>query len=339
MDYYRTQIAFAMALLQVSQVGSTTVSMYRDSIFSLQSADDCYSLLRQIANRFPKIKAHMPSETVFSKYIDSAMACLAEQERNGVHCVSYKSPDYPVGFHDLKKPPVFFFYKGNRDALHRKSIAVVGSRQIESANNILARVGGKASEYIAKQGWVVVSGLAIGSDTVGHRGCLNADGVTIATMATPLNQVYPRQNKGLCADILANNGCIISEYPIKSVSKSPTDCNYSFHSYSGMDNLLKYHLVERDRLQSGLARGVFVIATGEIGGTWHAINEARKLGKPIGILDPFEQFPNCISSSLQDGMHKVVRVASAMAIHNSKDLQKFLNLCESHGDYESVSLF
>lgn len=84
-------------------------------------------------------------------------------------------------------------------------------------------------------------------------------------MPTPLNQVYPKENADLAKRIIRENGCLLSEYPVGS-------------------KMQPHNLVDRDRLQCGLARGVLargviVVEAGLKGGTYHAVNGARKLKK------------------------------------------------------------
>lgn len=174
----------------------------------------------------------------------------------------FDTKNYPIRLFRLSDYPPILYAKGNIKCLKKDGIAVIGTRE---PSDVGKSWGTRLAELFAEQGYTVISGLALGSDSCGHQGCLNANGITIAVMPCSLEKVYPAQNKKLMANILEHNGCAISEYPVGSFTS-------------------KASFVERDRLQSGLAIGVAVIETGIKGGSWHAINTAKRIGIPVGFL-------------------------------------------------------
>lgn len=107
-------------------------------------------------------------------------------------------------------PPVLFS-QGSIQAFNQdKTVAIIGSRQVTEYGRIL---GQHLAERLASDGYAVVSGLSIGSDTAGHEGALNAGGVTVALLPTPLGSpVYPSQNRELAERILSRGGALMSEY-------------------------------------------------------------------------------------------------------------------------------
>jgi len=107
-----------------------------------------------------------------------------------------------------------------------------------------------------KKGFTIVSGLAKGVDTGAHEGALKSNGFTIAVLAHGLQTIYPAENRNLASRILNQNGTLISEYPWYT-------------------SLLPRYLVERDRIQSGMSRGVMVIETGVKGGTMHTVKNCK----------------------------------------------------------------
>lgn len=114
--------------------------------------------------------------------------------------------------------------------------------------------------------WAIVSGLAIGIDTVSHQAALRHGGQTIAVMAGGLDSVYPKQNAKLADEILEKEGALVSEQPF-GVPPSPRN------------------LVQRDRLQSGLSIATFVMQTDIKGGSMHTvrftIQQDRLLFAPV----------------------------------------------------------
>lgn len=156
--------------------------------------------------------------------------------------------------------PERIYAMGNLDLLKReRMVAIIGSRK--------ATRTGKNKAYdlgvsYAKKGYVVVSGLALGCDASAHRGCMAADGGTIAIVATGLNLVHPRENIPLQEEILQKGGLILSEQPL-GVKANPT------------------RLVARNRLQAALSEEIVVAECPEHSGTMHTVRFAQKYGKKV----------------------------------------------------------
>ncbi len=197
----------------------------------------------------------------------SATRIISKSAEHGVGVFTYFDDCYP----DILKqctdetgkldPPILLYYRGNIDALKLPGIAVIGTRE-PTDNGIKA--GLYFSEQFATKGYNIVSGLAIGCDTTGHKGALQAGGITTAFLANGLDwdSIYPKENLELAREIVDNNGLLLSEYPIGQ------SCG-------------TYGLVARDRLQAGLSLATIVIQTGIKGGTMHAVNATIASKKPL----------------------------------------------------------
>ena len=118
--------------------------------------------------------------------------------------------------------------------------------------------------FYAKEGFVIVSGLANGCDTAGHIGCLKANGKTVATLPCGLDKCYPNDNNDLADEIVKNGGCLISEYKIGT---NPSSENF----------------IERDRLQAALSLGVLVVECAVECGTMHTVGFAESYNKKIAV--------------------------------------------------------
>ena len=156
--------------------------------------------------------------------------------------------------------PERIYAMGNLDLLKREHmVAIIGSRKATRTGNNKAYDLGVS---YAKKGYVVVSGLALGCDASAHRGCMAADGGTIAIVATGLNLVHPRENIPLQEEILRKGGLILSEQPL-GVKANPT------------------RLVSRNRLQAALSEEVIVAECPKHSGTMHTVRFAQKYGKKV----------------------------------------------------------
>lgn len=156
--------------------------------------------------------------------------------------------------------PERIYAMGNLDLLKREHmVAIIGSRKATRTGNSKAYDLGIS---YAKKRYVVVSGLALGCDASAHRGCMAADGGTIAIVATGLNLVHPRENIPLQEEILRKGGLILSEQPL-GVKANPT------------------RLVSRNRLQAALSEEVIVAECPKHSGTMHTVRFAQKYGKKV----------------------------------------------------------
>ena len=114
------------------------------------------------------------------------------------------------------KPKTLYFYgkipenvSKNGTKMRPKTVAIVGSRHNTRYGEEIAY---KLAYELAKKDVIIVSGLAYGIDSIGHRGCLDAGGKTIAVLGTPIDQIYPKTHLSLAKEIIEKNGAIISKY-------------------------------------------------------------------------------------------------------------------------------
>ena len=156
--------------------------------------------------------------------------------------------------------PETIYALGNISLLKSEdNVAIIGSRKASRQGNGAAYTLGAK---FAKEGKVIVSGLALGCDAAAHRGCLSVDGKTIAIVATGLNLTHPRENVPLQEEILRKGGLIISEQP-HGTKANPT------------------RLVARNRLQAALSQMVIVAECPEHSGTMHTVRFAQNYWKQV----------------------------------------------------------
>ncbi len=205
---------------------------------------------------------------------------------------------FPQSLRQIPDPPNWLFLEGSVECLTDPAkVAVIGTvHPCEVARKIARRIGRRAAE----SGFIVVSGLARGCDTEAHRGCLEAGGRTIAVMAGGLDSVYPEENRDLLCEIIRKGGAAVSEYP----PGTPPDV---------------HRFIERDRLQSGMSRGVVLIQSGEKGGSMHTIRFAERQGRRIGVVLNDAMDPARIS-----GNRLLLGRGVASTLSDSETLRSFL---------------
>ena len=109
----------------------------------------------------------------------------------------------------LKKPPKTIWVEGDISLLEKPALAIVGSRKNTPYGRKIAKL---FATQIAKQGIVIVSGLALGIDTIAHTYSKSSVGKTVAVVGSGLNKIYPEENIELAKEIIDGGGCLISEY-------------------------------------------------------------------------------------------------------------------------------
>lgn len=229
---------------------------------SVPHVDELLAL--QLQGTIPK---QMPGDVQTNRYLreiaqksrrelDKARYILERQAKAGVVTIPYYADEYPRHFCGLgNDAPPLIHVLGNRELLNREdNVTIIGSR---AADRDGLAAASRMAEQIGGAGHVVISGLAEGCDTAAHRGCLDAGGQTVAIVASGLDIVYPKSNKALQDEILANGGIILSEHPF-GVKANPT------------------RLVARCRMQVVLTQSVIVAQCPVVSGTMYAVHFAQE---------------------------------------------------------------
>lgn len=199
-----------------------------------------------------------------------AKRIIEASEKAGIGYIGYWDEEFPESLRQTINeegkvdPPLILWYRGDLTITQMPGFAVVGTREATPE-------GMAGGEYLvpkfAERGFNIISGLATGCDTTGHRGALKVGGKTTAILANGLdhNSIYLSENQDLAEEIVEKGGLLLSEYWIGSVVN-------------------RYNLVSRDRLQAGLALATLVVQTGERGGTMHAATTTLKAKKPLFVV-------------------------------------------------------
>lgn len=214
---------------------------------------------------------------------------------------------FPVLLNEIYNPPSLLYYKGDLSSLQRPCVAIVGTRKATEAGLRIAR---RFAGELARAGVTVVSGLALGIDTAAHEGALEVGGKTVAVLGNGIDWVYPRQNTGLAEKIISVGGAVMSEYPAKEPSY-PTN------------------FLARNRIVSGLSRGVVVIEAPEKSGSLVTANFALEQNREVFVV------PGPIDHENYQGSHDLLR-AGARLITKSQDILEDLGSLETIAAQQSL---
>lgn len=191
--------------------------------------------------------------------------------------VTYYDDDYPELLKEIYDPPSVLYYKGDI-AINNYTLAVVGSRY---ATYYGLKVAENLSYELAERGIIIVSGMARGIDSISQRSALRAGQKTIAVLGCGIDIVYPKENKKLYDDII-EKGAVISEYP---PGTKPIPQNFP----------------RRNRIISGLSRGVVVVEAGRKSGSLITADCALEQGRDVYAV------PGNILSSLSIGCNNLIK--------------------------------
>ncbi|WP_088623058.1 DNA-processing protein DprA [Oceanicola sp. 22II-s10i] len=185
-----------------------------------------------------------------------AQAELRAAAQAGTRMICIGSPDYPDDLLTIPDPPPILWAHGDQTVLDRPRIAIVGARNASSLGTRMARA---LAEDLGAAGYVVVSGLARGIDAAAHHAALGTG--TIGVMAGGVDMLYPAENAGLATDMAAT-GLRLSEQPM------------------GLQPVAR-HFPLRNRLISGLARGVVVVEAAARSGSLITARTALDQGREV----------------------------------------------------------
>lgn len=199
--------------------------------------------------------------------------------KKGVRLVTWADDGYPELLKQIADPPLVLYVAGSLDALDRPSVAIVGTRHPTVYGRETAR---RFGYQLAAAGYTVVSGLALGIDTEAHTGAVQAQGRTVAVLGGALDCLFPKENQQLARDIALKGGAVVSEYPF---GRQPDRQTFPM----------------RNRIVSGLSKGVLVVEAPPSSGTHITVDQALDQNRTVMAV------PGRIDSPASQGCHSLLR--------------------------------
>ncbi|MBN2096260.1 DNA-processing protein DprA [Candidatus Peregrinibacteria bacterium] len=204
-----------------------------------------------------------------------------------VRILCVDDPDYPKCLRSISSPPVFLFVRGKLPSFH-KSLGVVGTRDITDYGRLTTE---KFVSDLTANGFVIVSGLALGVDACAHETTLKNKGVTVAVLGSGIDRVYPAANRYLAEKILEKGGAVLSEYPLGTPA-------------------MQHHFPMRNRIISGLSRGVLIVEGGVKSGALITARYALEQGREVFAI------PNNITKTGLSGTNHLIRRSEAKLVES-----------------------
>ncbi|MFN8483069.1 MAG: DNA-processing protein DprA [Anaerolineae bacterium] len=221
---------------------------------------------------------------------------LEKVERAGITLLTLDSPDYPRLLRQITGAPPLLYVKGALTTEDEFAVAVVGTRGSTPYGRAVTE---RLSAELAQHNVTIVSGLAVGIDTVAHHAALQAGGRTVAVLGCGLDIAYPASNKAL-AERIAGQGALISEHPLGTRPDA-------------------HHFPARNRIVSGLALGVLVTEAGESSGALITARMAAEQGRDVFAV------PGRITEARSAGANALIQ-NGAKLVTSVRDIVEELNL-------------
>lgn len=228
-------------------------------------------------------------------------------EKENIHLLLDDEEKYPLPLKESPLPPLGLYYKGTLPNWEN-ALAIIGTRKATEEGKTLARTFAKELSSTCP----IVSGLALGIDAMAHQGALDGEGVTVAVFANGLDQIYPSSHTHLAEKIIRQNGALISEYPLGSPP-------------------LPYRFLERNRIVSGVSRGVLIIEAPTRSGTIATARFALEGNRDVFVIPGPVHHPNFT------GSHELIKKGASL-VTTAEDIRFAFNLENEEKEQTPLSL-
>lgn len=251
------------------------------------------------------------SATDFFNFVAQADAYADALEKKGIGWVTFLDDEYPELLRETDSRPAVLFTKGNASLLGTFSIAIVGTRR---PTRYGAKLADEFAREFARAGITVVSGFAKGIDSCAHRACVDAGAPTVAVFGCGVDVCYPAENKALYAAVLEHNGLFVSEY---APGTHP----------------MPFRFPERNRIISGLCRGVLLPEATEKSGSLITANTAVEQGRDLFVV------PGNVYSPESRGTNGLLRTMPHALTLSPEDVLAYYRMLPSEGRGEEPVQF
>jgi DNA processing protein len=222
-------------------------------------------------------------------------------ELANIQLIEFTSPDYPKLLKEIHNPPYIIYTRGELALNNIPAISIVGSRKYSAYGEQLAN---SFARDLARAGFAIISGLALGIDAISHRGALEVKGKTIAVLGSGIDDksIYPRTNFQLAQEIIASDGLILSDY---TPGTSATTMTFP----------------ARNRIIAGMSLGTLIVEAGEKSGTLITAKMALESNREVFSI------PGSIFSPTSIGTNNLIK-AGAKIVTCVQDIFEEFNLSQ-----------
>jgi DNA processing protein len=291
-----------VALTQLEGVGSRTAKVLLAYLGSENKLfEDSFNLRTEIPG-FAKERFRNLNK---QKALNNAKPIVDFVEKNNIDTTFFTSKNYPKRLKECSDGPMLLYHRGNFDFNHRKTIAIVGTRNMTSYGKQLIN---ELIAAIAPYNVQVISGLAYGVDGYTHQQCLNHGVPTIGVLGHGLDRIYPNQHLQLAKKMVETKGCgLITEFPHNT---KPDRENFP----------------QRNRIVAGMTDATIVIESGVKGGSLITALLANDYARDVFA------FPGNVDRPFSKGCNDLISDSKAHLISCGKDLIRLMEWAKDDRD-------
>lgn len=280
-------------------IGNSNIEKIIDYFYDLK--EFWQSDNKQVLN-MNSLKEEVKEKIIYNRSLDNIERLFNDIEKQNIDIITIYDENYPNELKPLYDNPKVLYTKGKID-YDNISIAIVGSRKATSYGNWACE---KFTKELVALGITIVSGLASGIDTIAHRTTLDYGGKTIGVLGNGIDTIYPKRNHSLYKE-MEESGGIITEFPLGTPP-------------------LSYNFPQRNRIISGLSRGIIVIEAQEKSGSLITAHHGLDQGKDVFAL------PGNINSIFSGGTNKLIK-------DGAKPLLEINDIIEEIHELQEMILF
>lgn len=231
-------------------------------------------------------------------WLEQAEKELEFMQKEGVYCCTWESHLYPRLLQYCPDAPLILYYKGNISDPQTKNLAVVGTRK--ASERCKSRVE-SIIKRIAEMNYqpVIISGLAYGIDITAHQAALRHQLKTVAVLGHGLNLIYPAAHKSIAEKILAQEGCLISEFPSQT-------------------KILPINFLQRNRIVAGMSEATLIAESAARGGAMATARQAFSYDRTVMAI------PGRPEDRLSSGCNQLIKENIASLTEEAEDVLQLL---------------
>lgn len=288
-----SDLQYLLALNSLSEVGPVTT---RRLLAAFGTPENIFRMSADELGRVEKVSAKKAREIAGFRNWAAVEREIEKADKDNIKLVPYGDDRYPEGLSHINASPLVLYIKGNIREVDKYAVAIVGSRKVTEYGR---QVSDRLSQELSAAGLTIVSGMAMGVDTISHRGALKAKGRTLAVLGSGIDVPYPASNRELI-DSIAASGAVISEFPFGTAP-------------------LRENFPRRNRIISALSLGVIVVEGVPGSGSLITVKYALEQGKEVFAV------PGNIYSSNSMGPNGLIK-KGAKLVERAEDVIEELSL-------------
>ncbi len=285
----REQVLLHLSLIE--DIGPTAITTILDRLPQGMQLHDLYRMqaseIMHTFGLYPLVAEKMVAGLANKHRIERELDLI---QKFSISWMLITSENYPPLLKAIHAPPAILYWQGDLPA-HDRMIAMVGARR---ANEYAQRVIAKLVPALVAHDWVIVSGGALGADAMAHQATLDVGGKTVVVLGSGLLRPSPTSHIKLFESVVASGGAVVSSFPLEMEA-------------------MPGHFPARNRIISGLSRGVVVVQAADKSGTRITADLALEQGRDVFAI------PGSIEDEFSSGCHALIQ-EGAKLVHSVADI-------------------